>query len=169
MPVQTLQNIEPGCMEVTANRAVILTVSNLASGVAVIAFDAQKRLAGVANIILPDSSVKATGTTAEEFSNKYADVAIPNLIQKFTELGGQQTQSIITIVGGAQMFNFGGGAGNLLNVGSRNVATIKTALYRLGYDVNKADVGGNKGKNIRLVVATGQLYVKCIGGQEYTP
>jgi chemotaxis protein CheD len=120
----------------------------------------------VAHVVLPESP-PAGGAEDTEKPAKFADQAIPVFIEMFTKAGGQLRFANARIVGGAQMFNFGGGGGNSLNIGTRTATAIRAALSQCGIAVEKADVGGNKGKQIRFLVATGQVFVKVVGDRDY--
>lgn len=165
MPLQTTESVELGEIRVSNIRNLVLTIPNLGSSVALMIYDPQFKVGGIAHILLPDSTLD--GTRAAESPGRYADLAVPELIQQFSEAGGQARLSKIRIVGGAQMFNFGGGGGNLLNIGSRNATALKASLSKLGLSIEKADTGGNKGKAIRFMIATGHVYIRQIGGSEY--
>lgn len=165
MAFQSTETVQLGELQVSGNRTLILSIPNLGSSMALVIYDPRLRLGGVAHIILPESGLG--GGTNMETPAKFADIAVPALLEAFTEAGGKPSQSVIRLVGGAQMFNFGGGGASLLNMGSRNATAIKTALSKLGLTPEKTDIGGNKGKSLRFVIATGQLYVKQIGGTEY--
>jgi chemotaxis protein CheD len=114
---------------------------------------------------LPESSLD--GVYNENLPGKYANLAIPKLLDEFNAAGGQKRSSMVRIVGGAQLFNFGGGGGNVLNIGARNATAIRAAMSKQGYAIEKADTGGNKGRALRFVLSTGQLYIRQIGGSEY--
>lgn len=63
------------------------------------------------------------------------------------------------------MFNFKQGS-NILNIGTRNVVAVKTALSKEGVMVKKADTGGSKGRTFKLDTQTGKFSVKIIGQDE---
>jgi len=165
MSLQQNQRVDLGEIHVSKNRLTIYTVPNLGTGVALTIYDTINKVGGVAHIVMPESSLG--NNYNEELPGKYANLAIPQLLEKYTELGGQKRGSVVRMVGGAQLFNFGGGGGNMLNIGARNATAIRAAMSKLGFVIEKADTGGNKGKAIRFVLASGQLFVSPIGGAEY--
>jgi chemotaxis protein CheD len=168
MPLQTTVQIDLGHVEVANNRSVVFNVPHLGSSVAVVVFDKVKRIGGVAHVVLPESTLNPSPPMpgVKPAPGKFADTAIPLLIEQFTGKGGEKTQATVSLVGGAQLFNFGGGAGSLLNVGSRNIIAIRAALSKEGMPVDQLEVGGNKVRTLRLVIATGQLLVRTIGEEE---
>jgi chemotaxis protein CheD len=165
MSIQSTTQVEQGIIQVTNQKAAVLIIPNIGTAVAVVIYDVQNKIGGIAHIVLPDSSLTNNGN--DQLPGKYANRAIPKLLEMYTEMGGQKRTLIVRMVGGAQLFNFGGGGGNILNIGARNATAIRAAMSKLGFAIEKADTGGNKGKALRFVMATGQLYVKQIGGEEY--
>jgi chemotaxis protein CheD len=165
MSMQKTEPVELGEIKVSAQKATVYRVANIGTGIAVSLYDIENKIGGVAHIILPESTF--SNSISEQLPGKYANLAIPQLIEEFTSQGGQKRTSVVRMVGGAQLFNFGGGGGNLLNIGARNATAIRAALSKLGFAIEKADTGGNKGKLLRFILATGHIYVQQIGGTEY--
>lgn len=165
MSLQQNQRVDLGEIYVSRNKLTIYTIPNLGTGIALIIYDTINGVGGIAHIVMPESAL--ANSHGEELPGKYANLAIPYLLEKFNELGGQKRGSVVKMVGGAQLFNFGGGGGNILNIGARNATAIRAAMSKLGFVIEKADTGGNKGKALRFIMATGQLYVSPIGGNEY--
>jgi chemotaxis receptor (MCP) glutamine deamidase CheD len=72
------------------------------------------------------------------------------------------------MVGGAQLFNFGGGGGNPLNVGSRNAIVCRALLAKNGVKVDKTNIGGNKTRRVLYFPQMGQLRIVMLGGETLT-
>ncbi len=157
MPNKVMEPVPIGTIKVSKNPDVVYSIGNLTSGIAITLYDLKLKIGGIAYILLPESSIEQGNRDANML--KYADVAVPELIKKYQENGGQKQNVLVRIVGGAQMFNFGGGA-NSLNTGSRNVTVIKTLFTKLGYVVDKAEVGGNKTRQFKFSLSNGQIQVK---------
>ena len=162
MPLQTTEHLELGDIKVTEKRATVFVAPHIGTGIVVVVFDVQKKIGGIAHVVLPESSLAPSYN--ETTPGKYADVAIPCLMEQYQVLGGVLSNTTVRLIGGAQLFNFGGGGGNLLNIGARNVTAIRAALTKYGLAVDKADIGGNKAKSLRFIMANGQLAIKQIGG-----
>lgn len=165
MPLSKSTPVEMGEIHVTDQKTSVLTIPSIGTAVAVIIFDMQNRVGGIAHVVLPESTMN--NDMNECLPGKYANLAVPVLLEQYLGVGGQKRTTIVRMVGGAQLFNFGGGGGNIMNIGARNASAIRAAMSRFGYAVEKADTGGNKNKTIRFVLATGQLYINVIGGGEY--
>lgn len=165
MPLQMSEEASIGEIKLSNNASAVLSISNLSSGIAVVLYDQVQHLGGLVHVLLPDSSL--AGFTEEMSIGKFADLAIPELVQQFFEAGAQKQDTSVRIVGGAQLFNFGGGGGNTLNVGTRNAVAVRAALSKQGLAIEKDDVGGNKGRKIRFHIATGKLVVSQAGQEDY--
>jgi chemotaxis protein CheD len=163
--MQRTEQVELGEIKVSNHKATVYMIPNLGTGVAVTIYDMTNKVGGIAHVVLPESSLD--GVASDVLPGKYANLAIPKLLEEFAAQGGQKRSTVVRIVGGAQLFNFGGGGGNVLNIGARNATAIRAAMSKQGYAIEKADTGGNKGKSLRFVVGTGQLYIRQIGGNEY--
>ena len=150
-------------------------IPQLGSSLILIAHDVSHRLGVIAHIVLPDSNLPAPplipGASAQDAYQPgpahFADKAIPALLDVFKAQGGKEKTARYRMMGGAQLFNFGGGSGNPLNVGFRNAVAARAALSKQGLRVEKADVGGNKARQVRYLIGTGQIYVALVGGREY--
>jgi chemotaxis protein CheD len=164
------ERLELGELRVSSQSSTVYEVVNIGSGVVVTFYDIEHRIAGIACVILPESKLAndANGAMAGHSPARYADLAIPRVLEEFVALGANKRSTIVRMVGGAQLFNFGGGGGNLLNIGVRNATAVRTALSRQGFAIERADTGGNKGKNILFSVASGQIVVCPAGGLQYT-
>ena len=137
--------------------------ANLTSGMLVVLHDPVRHVGAVASVLLPDSEL--AGSLEDEPAGKYADTAIPALIEAFLTRGGQKQNTVATLVGGSQLFNFGGGGNNALNVGTRNAIVLRTYLSKEGVTVGKSHTGGNKKRDVDVDVYSGTITVQ-LAGQE---
>ena len=131
----------------------------LGSCAGVVLFDRQARLGGVAHIVLPDSR------GAADHPGKYADTAIPALIDDMERPAGRRLRARITakVFGGASMFQ--GGAS--IDIGRSNQAAVEQVLAGLGISVVARDVGGESGRRLTFSTATGIVTVRIPGGTDY--
>lgn len=131
----------------------------LGSCAGVVLYDRQARLGGVAHIVLPDSR----GST--DHPGKYADTAIPGLIDDMERAAGRKLRARLTakLFGGASMFQ--GGAS--IDIGRSNQAAVETVLAGLGVAVIARDMGGGTGRRLTFSTATGIVSVRIPGGADY--
>jgi len=135
----------------------ILQTCGLGSCVGICLWDSLTKIAGMAHIMLPDSTQsKNRGNEA-----KFADTAVPLLIKKMIELGANKTRLVAKIAGGAQMFTFYG-SNDIMRIGERNAEAVKIALKKEKIRLLAEDTGGNYGRTIEFSAANGQLLIKTI-------
>jgi chemotaxis protein CheD len=135
----------------------IMTIG-LGSCVGIGLYDRTKGIAGLAHIMLPDS------TSFKNVTNEYkfADLAIPILIEKMIGLGCSKRNLTAKIAGGASMFNFSDKS-MVNDIGKRNVEAVKKTLDEQNIPILASDVGGNKGRTMILFAEDGLVNVKTIG------
>jgi chemotaxis protein CheD len=149
-----------GEIQVTRRPSAILTCVGLGSCIAICAYDRIARVGGLAHIVLPTSDGKPAGSLA-----KYADTGVPILIKRLIENGGRVANLVVKLAGGSQM-SLAGGFSNTFKTGERNLAEVKTALFRENIAVAASDTGGTKGRSVRLYIETGRVTVRSVGMEE---
>lgn len=140
-----------------------LVTVGLGSCVGVAIVDQTDGTAALAHVFLPKQP--ATGPRDGAGLGTYADVAIPELVRRVQEQSGSRStrQLVAMMVGGACMFSGRTGA----DVGDRNVAAVRAALGAFGIAVVAEDVGGSKGRTMRVEPGPGALVtVRVVGGVE---
>ena len=145
----------------TASNDDRLITYGLGSCVGVVLYDQKRKIGGMAHFMLPSS------LSASDRSNKakFADTAIPVLIDKLEKMGVPRSALIAKIAGGAHMFS-SSTSSDVIKVGARNATAATDILRRLGIPIRANDTGGTYGRTIELLTATGQLHVKTIGHGE---
>lgn len=134
-----------------------ITTIGLGSCVAVVLYDEQARVGGLAHILLPSE------TMARDRSNpaKFPQTAVPLLVSEMVKLGASPARISARIVGGASMF------ANLLpnggvNVGDRNVAAVREVLANAGLPVVGQDTGSDHGRSVHFHLADGRVEVRSV-------
>jgi chemotaxis protein CheD len=149
--------VRMGEIAVSANPGDVLVSLGLGSCIGLALVDQRRGIAGLAHIMLPEAL--AGGGPA----GKFADVAVPALVERTTALGTSRPMLKAVIVGGAQMFSLGNSGA--MDIGARNVTAVREALANERISVVAADTGGSKGRTIR-VVPGGAVLSKEAGGAE---
>jgi chemotaxis protein CheD len=135
-----------------------LRTTGLGSCVGVVLYDATNKIAGMAHVMLPDSSL-AKGS---DFNiGKYADTAIPQLIKEMENAGASVRNLVAKLAGGAQMFSFLSG-NDTMRIGPRNVEACKIKLQEAGIRIVAEDTGGNCGRTIEMDAETGILQIRTV-------
>jgi chemotaxis protein CheD len=115
------------------------------------------RACGLAHVMLPESSGRG-----EEKPGKFADLAVPALIDAMTRVGAGVRSVEAVIVGGAQMF--AGSSG--MEIGARNEAAVRAGLAAAGIPIHAAATAGNMGRTMRVEVGPGSVTVREAGSSE---
>ncbi|WP_127580656.1 chemotaxis protein CheD [Paenibacillus koleovorans] len=135
-----------------------LKTTGLGSCVGVTLWDPKTKVAGMAHIMLPSSEIAKEGTLNVA---KYADTAIPALIERMIQAGAGKLRLEAKLAGGAQMFAFSGSS-DTMRIGPRNVESCKAILSRAGIPVRAEDTGGNFGRTIEFYNQTGVLVLRTV-------
>ena len=150
--------VRMGELAVSADPAEVLVSLALGSCVGVAMVDRRRCLAGLAHVMLPESPAHPP---AGAEVGKFADTAVPELLDRLLELGALRPRIEVSLVGGAQMFAFGSESSA---VGPRNEAAVRQALTAVRLPVLAACTGGKQGRTIRVDVETGEVSYKAAGG-----
>jgi len=156
-------NVGMGEMQVSKSSSAILIAPGLGSCIGVVMYDFVNKVGGMVHVVLPDST--CINKSGNLMPGKYADTAIPVLLNNMVKFGAERHNIVIKIAGGAQMFNIEKG-GNVLNIGIRNTIAVKAAISKENLMIKSSDTGGNKGRTCRVDISTGKVYVRSIGQQE---
>ena len=141
-----------------ASGASVLTTAGLGSCVAVALHDPSTGIAGLAHILLPSAGFGPPSIHPA----KYADTGVALLVEELRRRGAAQHRVVAKLVGGARMFAALISSG--VNMGQRNIDATRKALYKLNIPVVAEDIGGEYGRSVRFVAATGALTVRSLVG-----
>lgn len=136
-----------------------ITTLGLGSCVGIALYDSTTKIAGLAHIMLPDS------TQIRNNSNiaKFADTGISELIRQMVEAGAGRSRLTAKIAGGAQMFAVKTGASEVMRVGDRNVEAVKNFLAKERIKILAEDTGANYGRTVIFDSETGEYLIKSVG------
>jgi len=136
-----------------AHEPELLLTQALGSCVGLTLWDPRLRIAGMAHVMLP--AAPSGGYTGRP--HRFADVAIPELIEQLVVLGAGRHRLVAKIAGGSAMFK---GDSGIDSIGGRNVAAVIEQLDKAGLRVSAADTGGSHARTIELHLDTGTLLVR---------
>lgn len=134
-----------------------LVARGLGSCIGLALIDRTSGVAGMAHVVLPESS----GPDAE--AGRFADLAVPALIAQMQKAGAVVRRVEAVIAGGARMFDVGE-----MDIGERNATAVRAGLARSGVTIRAAATGGDRGRTLRLTVGEFVVTVKEAGGQPVT-
>ncbi|KAB7668661.1 chemotaxis protein CheD [Bacillus sp. B1-b2] len=135
-----------------------IRTSGLGSCVGIVLYSPVKRIAGLAHIMLPESTLSKSGPINKA---KFADTAIIELVEKLETLGLNRKTLVAKIAGGAQMFQFNG-TSDIMRIGPRNTEAVRKVLQTLNIHISGEDVGGNSGRTIEFSPVTHELTIRTV-------
>lgn len=130
----------------TGSAESILTSSPLGSCIAVIAYDVNTKIGGMAHVMLP-------GQSPNSDDNRYAEDAINNLIDNLQKLGVLEKNIEICLVGGANVLRKEND-----NIADQLIDSVYEILKKKKLKVKAASVGGYERRNAKLNLNTGIVY-----------
>ncbi|SDF39491.1 chemotaxis protein CheD [Sporolituus thermophilus] len=129
----------------------------LGSCVGIALYDPVTKVGGLAHIMLPDSKQARSA----ENPAKFADTALPLMLDEMLKIGAAKNRVVAKIAGGAQMFTFTNTT-DIMRVGERNSEAVKSVLRKMDICIIAEDTGGNYGRTVELKLDTGVFRVKTI-------
>jgi chemotaxis protein CheD len=150
--------VRMGEMAVSRSRSDELVALGLGSCIGLALVDRSEGVAGLAHIMLPESQERT------EQPGKYANRAVPELIELMRMAGANERRLEAVLAGGACMFELG----NELDIGARNELAVREALARARVAVAAAATGGKRGRTVRVLAREGTVTVKEAGGATVT-
>lgn len=152
-----------GEVKVSADQSRYLACFGIGSCICLCAFDRVAKVAGMAHIVLPESKSDNRDMTA----TKFADIAVPVLLDEMFKEGASKADLIVKLAGGAQMIQ-SPGFNSVLDMGKRNLEATRKLLKERGIRIAAEDVCGTQGRTVWLSVATGEMMVRT-AGQSFNP
>lgn len=146
----------------STSRGDVLVSMGLGSCIGLALVEPARGLAVLAHIMLPEAPEGHDGVGDEA---KFADRAVPFMLERLQDAGAEPSSLRAAVVGGARMFSLSGGSG--LDIGARNERAVLAELDRAGVRVHAKETGGTNGRSIRVHVADGRVTVKPSGGTEF--
>lgn len=143
-----------GDMKVCKAPDVLVTYA-LGSCVGICLLDATVRVGGLSHIMLPESTSSLNGSSTPM---RFADTAIPMLIQKMESMGAKRSNIKAKIAGGATMFNT---ASDKFNIGMRNLTAVRRILLQSRIPILAEDCGLDYGRTQFFYPETGVMEIRA--------
>jgi chemotaxis protein CheD len=136
---------------------VLITALGLGSCVAVVLHDPVAGVAGLAHVVLPTPPPGA----AQARPNRYAQTAVPLLLEAMEAAGADRARVSAKLVGGASMFRDLTAPG-MIPLGERNTHAARAALRAASIPVSGEWVGGDFGRSITVDPGSGEVEVTSV-------
>lgn len=129
--MEKIQEVKISQLKVVSEPNVKIVISEIVAGVSIIMYDPVRKLCGALHVILPRCF-----PGYQQDGPKFADTAIPMLLDALIRKGADKERLIVTIVGGAEMLS-----SNSKQLGANNVSSAKETLNKLGLTIANEDTG----------------------------
>jgi chemotaxis protein CheD len=137
----------------------VLACIGLGSCIGLALVDRAAGVAALAHVMLPESAQPDPPQP-----HKFADLAVPALVDLVLAHGASRTRLEAALVGGAAMFQFGGSG---QDIGQRNAQAVTRLLDASRIPVRATATGGGKGRTVRISVGPDVgITVREAGGRE---
>ncbi len=134
----------------------VISTIGLGSCVAIVIYDRQTRVGGMAHVLLPSEGLSRD----KDNRAKFPGTAVPLLLEEMRKLGARGPFTA-KIAGGASMFGALIPAGGI-NMGERNVVSSRQALSEAGIPLAAQDVGGDYGRSVYFHLDDGRVFVRSL-------
>ncbi len=151
--------VNVGIADLAVARDPVILRTILGSCVGICLYDADEKLGGLAHIMLPDMK------PGSRVPKKYADTAIPMLIEEMEKEGGSTERMKAKLVGGARMFNLSENS-MMGDIGRHNIERTREVLLEFKIEVLSEDVQGTSGRTIDFYTSDGNIRIKSINQEE---
>lgn len=142
----------------TAKSPEQLAVYGIGSCIILSVYDAVRKIGGLAHIMLPDSA----GMDPSAINPvKFADTAVPTLIDAVLEQGALRASLEAKMFGGSEMFPPTEDYTN--TIGRDNTKAVKDALKKHQINLVGEDTGGTHGRSIEFDLSNGKAKVYIVG------
>jgi chemotaxis protein CheD len=131
----------------------VLVTYALGSCIGTCLYDKTTGISGLSHIMLPDSTAIIDGQTTRM---KFADTALPDMLEKMKAMGAMQGAIRAKIAGGAVMFQT---SNSKFNIGQRNIEAVKAALQKLRIPIIAEDTGLNYGRTMTFWAENGAVEI----------
>lgn len=125
----------------------------LGSCIGLILHHQRRGVGALAHIVLPNSEGRSG------LAGKFADTALPKMLEMLAEEGANPAGLVAKMTGGANMF----GSTGPLQIGDANIEAVVEHLKQLRIPIQGEDVAGSKGRRLSYNSATGEVLVEIVG------
>jgi chemotaxis protein CheD len=132
----------------------VLITQGLGSCVAILLYDAEARIGGMAHVLLPSPALSRVDANPAKFPQS----VIPRLLELMAADGAQPARISARLAGGASMFAALASPG-AVHMGERNLVAARQVLRTHSVPLVGEAVGGDFGRTVRLIVNDGRVEV----------
>lgn len=147
----TVVNVGMGQIEIVESDGVARSI--LGSCIGLVLYHQARRVAAVGHIVLPECGGRPGP------AGKFADTAIPAMIESLAGMGAGKPGLIAKLAGGANMF----GSSGPIQIGESNYAAVSGILAEIGIPLVAEHIGGSQGRRITVETSSGEVAIEMAG------
>lgn len=133
-----------------------MIVFGLGSCVAVALYEQNKKIGGLAHVMLPAfSKIRKNDNPI-----KFADLAIEIMLEEMIKKGAEKKEIGAKLIGGAHMFSFRENVHE--DIGTQNVNAVRKKLEEEKIFILGSDTGGKHGRSLEFFTESGLIIIKAI-------
>ena len=140
----------------------VLKTMALGSCVGFIILEPKSHTIGMAHIALSDSQINPAQAIKQP--GRFADTAVPALLNLVAQRSKTKSGYIIKLVGGAQVAKMK----DTFNIGKRNILAIKKILWQMKLAPMAEDLGGRISRTVTVEVNTGKVLLHSPGRPDWS-
>ncbi len=135
----------------TSDSNTVFVARALGSCVGVAMYDKNKKVGGMAHVLLPEGDKDKPEKPA-----MYADEAVRKLRKEIIDMGGNKRSLEAKIAGGSQMFSFKAEG----VVGKKNVEAVEKALDKWNIKLAGKDTGGKHARTVKFSLGSMSMKIQ---------
>ena len=148
-----------GEMHVSTDLNTVLACLGLGSCIGISAYDPGARVGAMAHVVLP----RGNETDCKKSPARYANSVFPFMMQEMEKKGAVKNRVILKIAGGAKIIN-NVPANSLLDIGQRNVTSLRNAVAENQLEIKAEDLAGSLGRSMWLSIESGVTRIRTTSG-----
>jgi len=149
-----------GEMQVSNDPNMVLACLGLGSCIGISAYDPVARVGAMVHVALPHGNVADCGRSP----TKYANTALPSMINQMESKGAVKSRIVIKIAGGAKIIHTVP-VGSILDIGDRNITSVKGSAAENKLSIKAEDIRGTLGRSMWLNIDTGVTRLRTSASQ----
>ena len=134
-----------------------ISTVGLGSCIGTVIYDKITKVSAMSHIMLPEMADRT------DRAGKYADAALPIMIDEMVKKGAMRSRLKAKIAGGASLFAF---KEDHLQIGKRNIEAVKKVLGEQHIRIIAEDVGGDRGRTITFDPESEGLAIRMVRGPD---
>ncbi|WP_423189119.1 chemotaxis protein CheD [Alkalibacterium sp. f15] len=138
-----------------------LATIGLGSCVGIALYAPKAKVGALSHIMLPDSSSFSDTSKWAKFAN----LALPKIVEEL-RVQTNETKILAKIAGGASMFSFTSES-QTLQIGKRNIESVKATLKELNIPILSEHVGGKMGRSMFVDLNDFNVKVRMVNRDEF--